>query len=115
MKLLRPLFATLLALTLSLASVTLASARGQAPVSGEIVICSGLGLQTITIDADGNPVGSPHICPDGVASFVSIDVIPPVLPQQPSVVGKRLVPLQALVRAGEQSLRATARAPPALS
>ncbi|ALG91744.1 MAG: hypothetical protein CL814_04835 [Confluentimicrobium sp.] len=112
MTLLRPLLATLLALMLSLTSFTLAAARGQAPAAGEMVICSGLGLQTITVDADGNPVGPPHICPDGVAAFISVTTSPPVLPLRRLADGEYLSLPAALTLPGRARLSAMARGPP---
>lgn len=102
-----------LALILSVTSFTLASARGHAPVAGKIEICSGLGLQTITVDADGNPVGPPHICPDGVASFLTVDASVPVLPLRRLANGERLRLPQGNARVQPAPVQAVARGPPA--
>lgn len=66
----RHLFSMLLMLTLGLTSATAGSARGQMRVAGEIVICSGQGVVTISIDAQGNPTGPIHICPDCVLTLL---------------------------------------------
>lgn len=64
----------IMALVLGASSVTMAVARGQTRVAGEVVICSGYGLTTITVDADGNPSGTVHICPDmALAMFAAQD------------------------------------------
>lgn len=55
--------AWLLALVLALTSVTATVARAQAAGATEMVICSGLGITTITVDAEGNPTGPMHDCP----------------------------------------------------
>ncbi|NSX54567.1 hypothetical protein [Parasulfitobacter algicola] len=52
-------------------SQSMAVARGQAAVAGEMVICNGNGTMTVLIDADGNPVDHPHICPDCTATLIA--------------------------------------------
>lgn len=55
----------LLALTIALTSVTMAQARGQTrDAAGLMIICSGAGIVQVQVDAEGNPVGPAHICPD---------------------------------------------------
>lgn len=61
---LRPFLAALFALTLALTGVGLGVAQGKAPAAGQVVICSGQTVTTITVDADGNPVEETHLCPD---------------------------------------------------
>lgn len=107
-------FALLMVLMLGVTSVTLASARGHAPAVGQVEICSGLGLQTISVDADGNPVGPPHICPDGVAAFLSVDAPLPVMPLRRLGNGERLHLSAQLSSAQAERLRAFARGPPVL-
>lgn len=53
-----------LVLIVALTSGAMAVARGQTHAAGVIVICSGAGIQTVAVDAEGNPVGAGHICPD---------------------------------------------------
>ncbi|WP_092884684.1 DUF2946 family protein [Roseicitreum antarcticum] len=53
----------LLALVLAATSVSMAVARQQAAAGMTVVICTSVGLETITLDADGNPVGPVHLCP----------------------------------------------------
>jgi len=60
----RSLLAIILALLMAVTSVTMAVARGQTRVAGEVVICSGYGLTTITVDEFGNEVTEVQICPD---------------------------------------------------
>ncbi len=70
----RPLLNLVLAALLALTSQSLATARGHAAVAGEIVLCSGEGLVTITVDAQGNPTGPAHYCPDCALSlFVAVE------------------------------------------
>lgn len=112
MRMLRPHIALALALMLGLTSLTLAMARGQAPAAGTIEICSGMGLQVITVDAEGNPVGAPHVCPDAIAAFVSVDAPEPKLPVRRVANGERLNTAWEVSVAEADCLRATARGPP---
>jgi len=65
-----------LALTIALTSVTMALARGQTrDAAGIMIICSGAGVVSVSVDADGDPVGPVHICPDcalGALAWVDI-------------------------------------------
>jgi len=45
-------------------SVTMAVARHQPRVAGEVWLCSGTGMVAMAVDADGNPVGPMQLCPD---------------------------------------------------
>ena len=67
----RMALAGLMALTLALTSLTMAVARGQTRVAGEIVICSGYGMTTISVDAAGHPTGPVHLCPDMVLGMMA--------------------------------------------
>lgn len=60
----RPLLHLVLIFAVLATAQILGAARGHARVAGEIVICSGQGVVTLQVDADGNPVGPPMICPD---------------------------------------------------
>lgn len=76
-----------LVLGLSLASFSLAAARGQTRAVQAIVICAGAGFQVLHLDAEGNPTGPPHVCPDGAAALVA-DAPAPIqaeLPKQKPV------------------------------
>ncbi len=108
-----PAFAVLLALMLAFTSLTLAAARAHFPSAGVIEICAGQGLQVIPVDSRGNPVGPPHVCPDGVASFVNILTVPPEPPLRRLADGERLhLPAgRGVARAAPP--RPAARAPPA--
>jgi hypothetical protein len=64
---------TSLILILSLLATghSLASARGQAMAVGQMVICIGSGPVTVHVDAQGHPVGPPHVCPDCALSLIA--------------------------------------------
>lgn len=64
-----PLVAYLLALAVALTGFQMAFARAQPQPVGQMVICSGLGLTTVMVDADGAPVAQSHVCPDGLLTL----------------------------------------------
>ena len=57
-----------LALVLVLTSQAMASARGAAAATGQMVICNGDGTRVTYTDATGAPTAPPHICPECVAA-----------------------------------------------
>ena len=61
---LRSVFTLFCALLLSLTSVTLAVGQHAMPQGMTMVICTDLGAQTVTLDANGNPVQPAHSCID---------------------------------------------------
>lgn len=66
----QPFFAIALALLLVLTAQSMAAARGMPGVSGSVVLCTGSGPLTILTDAEGQPVGPAHICPDCTLSSI---------------------------------------------
>lgn len=75
---LHPVMGVLLALTLVVGSVGMAVARGQARPVQTLVICTGHDLATITLNADGEPVGPRHLCPDCVPAGLAVLTVAPV-------------------------------------
>ncbi|WP_152464279.1 hypothetical protein [Sulfitobacter sp. THAF37] len=69
----------LLALMLALTSQSMAVARGSAAATGQLVLCTGTGPLAVYVDAQGNPTGAPHICPDSALNIVFAGDVPPVL------------------------------------
>lgn len=64
----------LLCAALAAASVSMAVARGQAaalPHGTAVVICTGYGVMTITLDDQGNPIGPVHPCPECLAGLTT--------------------------------------------
>lgn len=70
-RLIRSFTALFMALTLVFTAQTMASARSMTSATGEMILCTGTGPVAIQFDADGNPTGPPHICPDCAMSFLS--------------------------------------------
>ena len=58
----------LLALIVAIASVVLAVARGKPRMVDWVEICGGDGTE-VSVDAQGQPVGIIHLCPDCIAPF----------------------------------------------
>ena len=68
----RALTSILLALLLTVTSVTFAAARVQAAGLTQMVICAQGAARVVTFDAAGNPVEAPHHCPDCLAALPPI-------------------------------------------
>ncbi|WP_284163503.1 hypothetical protein [Frigidibacter sp. SD6-1] len=113
----RTFAALALSLLIALTGAGIAASRGLADGSGQVLVfCSAGGLVQIELDADGNPTGRSHLCPDLAAhALAALDLAvaglpaPQALAQRPSFPGPHpaaLLPLPAAFRA---------RAPPVVS
>jgi hypothetical protein len=60
-----------LALGMIVTALSVGHARGQARVAGEVVLCVGTQVVTVTVDENGQPVTSTHTCPDGVLKLAA--------------------------------------------
>lgn len=60
-------WAVILALVMVLTSEAMATARVTPTAAGLIDLCTGTGPIMVAVDANGQPVGHPHICPDYAA------------------------------------------------
>lgn len=80
----------LLALVLALTSVTASVARAQAAGSTDIVICSGYGIVTVSVDENGNPTGPIHDCPFCLAAMGAALLPDPPVVDRPLSRGVRL-------------------------
>lgn len=110
----RPLAALALALLLVLTAQSMAVARGMAGPFGAVVLCTGTGPVTILTDAEGQPVGPAHICPDCTLSLIVS------LPQADSDVAhpmgraEAVLPLSAKPVLAQAQRAFSARDPPAV-
>lgn len=112
MRCMRAYLALALSLVLVLTSHSMAQARGMAAPAGEMVICTGSGYVTVLTDAEGQPVGPSHICPDCALSLFAAlggGFEAPVLPLSG---GARVTFDYSFVAPSLQVLRAHARGPP---
>lgn len=92
MTLFRPLAGLLLALIVAIASVGLAVARGQPRMVDWVELCGGNGAE-VAVDAQGQPVGMIHLCPDCIAPFAFADlVLPAPMPLPPMASGRAAPP-----------------------
>jgi len=111
----RALLAYFLSLTLVLASFVLAEAEGAShDVGMEIVICSGVGMTTITIGPDGQPIETTEPCPDGTAIFAATFAMPE-LPVPAARLVAYVEALPVMSPAGRPELSPSARDPPVLA
>jgi len=84
---LRPYFAFALVALLTLTGQSMVVARGASAATGQIVICTGTGPVTVSVDAEGQPKGPVHICPDCMATALmalpvqALDVVSPKVRQ----------------------------------
>ena len=107
--------ALLLALLLSLTSVTIAVAHAQSAGAIQLELCDAHGgTTTVTLDAAGNPIANPHHCPDCLAATAAPDGAPQAGPLRPQTRGKRQVCLLPLPLEDAVSPEPVARGPPAL-
>lgn len=73
----------ILVLAIALTAQVVGSARGQARVAGQMVICSGGAAVTVQVDADGKPIGAPHICPDCAMTLLAAHIAPRLEARRP--------------------------------
>jgi hypothetical protein len=111
----RATISCLMAMTLTLASLALANARGANHDIGlEIVICSGVGMTTISVGPDGQPVERVEACPDGTSIFAVATALPDAPDPAPRLIGV-LATMPVALPAPRNELSPSARGPPALA
>jgi len=109
---LRLINALFLSLTLGITSISMAVARGQSPdVGSDIVICTGVGITTITIGPDGEPVKKTHLCPDGISLFTAAFTAAEVTVEPDVMVWRLALPADTLLLSRDTPSPA-ARGPP---
>ncbi len=105
----------LMALSLMLASLALANARGaNHDIGMQIVICSGVGMTTISIGPDGQPVEQVEACPDGTSIFAAATALP-AMPEPEAHLIAVVSPIPQATPAPRNELSPSARGPPALA
>ncbi len=103
----------LLALVLALTSVSASVARAQAAAATDIVICSGYGIVTVTVDENGNPAGPVHDCPFCLAAMGAALLSEPTALVRPQSRGVRLERPSDVAGWIRQAPAQLARGPPA--
>ncbi|PWR01540.1 hypothetical protein DKT77_15470 [Meridianimarinicoccus roseus] len=71
-----PLLALGLAVLMLVTSVHAGQMRGQPRAAGSAVLCVGGEAVRVAVDADGQPVVPPHLCPDCVVSLAAVPPLP---------------------------------------
>lgn len=104
-----------LVLAMVLTALTVGHARGQAPVAGQIVLCVGTQIVTVSVDANGQPVTMTHACPDGIMALAG-PLVPPVALIVPGTVARSQVhPVVSLSVPSLCLIEDRARAPPRMA
>ena len=108
----RSLLAIVLALLMAVTSVTMAVARGQTRVAGEVVICSGYGLTTISVDQFGNEVTEVQICPDMALGLLAMLAHVPTTIERPAGRASDLILVEPRLLHSRSYVAVRARGPP---
>jgi hypothetical protein len=111
-RMIRTYTAIVLSVMLALTGQSMAQARTMPGPAGEIVLCTGQGPVSIQVDAEGNPTGPAHICPDCVAAMMLGLVPAPTLIGRDADVSRPHWMAAALNLAGQPLVAAQARGPP---
>jgi hypothetical protein len=100
------------AIALLVAAMGTGHARGQAPVAGQIVLCVGTQVVTVSVDENGQPTTATQACPDGILKL-SVPLVAPVVVSRPLVVARADLPLSVPLSAPSvPPMEVRARAPP---
>lgn len=111
---LRSMIALILAVTVTAMGFAAATARGQTAAGGQVVVfCSGGGLVQITLDADGNPTGDSHLCPDLASFLLAAHALAPVEAVCPETPSDAVTPRYAAYVPFARRTIQRARGPPA--
>ena len=111
----RGLTAYIAALALTLASFVLADARGASHDIGyDAVICTGMGMVTISLGPDGQPIEQAEPCPDGTSIFAASFALPAMPTPDADLLGQVAQPAGSPLFE-QNELSPSARGPPALA
>jgi len=109
---LRTYIAILLVSVLGLTSHSMAIARGMPTASGYMELCTGTGPVMMPVDADGNPTGPSHICPEFSLSLMDAVATVPVVAALSEGRGQRIGDAYEVSRRVIRLVMASARDPP---
>ena len=111
----RAFVAYALALVLTVTSFSFAAARGTNPDMGmEMVICTGVGLTTITLGPDGAPIETTHVCPDAAQIFAASFALPTMVQPEAKLLA-HITPVTASATFTQYEISPAARGPPGLA
>lgn len=111
-QLFRHLSLNLLVAALLLASLATGHARGQAPAAGEVVLCVGTQVVTVSVDENGQPVTVTRACPDGILKLAAPLTAPVVVPAPANPCWTWALPPTDLSAPSRRTVEDRARAPP---
>lgn len=104
--------AALTLVVFAVAALASGHARGQAPVAGQVTICVGLTIQTITVDADGQPTTAHRTCPDAITKLAAVPAAETVSAAPVALRFRRAMPAAVRMPPSDVRPAARARAPP---
>ncbi len=112
---LRQPIAILLVAVLVLTGHSMAIARGMPMSAGEIELCTGAyGPVMMPVDAEGNPTGPPHICPEFSLSLLNAVAVPDVVLRAVQGRGEKIVLPQECSLRVIRPVSTVARGPPGM-
>jgi hypothetical protein len=100
------------AAALLIAALSTGHARGQMPAAGQIVICLGLHIATVTVDENGQPTTAHQTCPDAITDLTSPAIAPPQLVRAAEVTRVQRRNIARDIRPRPPVIVTRARAPP---
>jgi hypothetical protein len=112
---LKPILALIFAVLLIATSGAMASARGMAQdATGQMVLCTGAGVTAVLMDAEGQPLGALHYCPDcALSSLAVLDADQLNVTPSPTVITQRF-PVTSWAFKARSGTSFSARDPPQL-
>ncbi len=69
-------FSVLLCTVLLITAAAAGVARGQGEAAGKAVLCTGHGTVIVYVNAEGQPVSPPELCPDAAQALLSANTLP---------------------------------------
>lgn len=94
---------------------SMAMARVMPTASGFMALCTGTGPVMTPVDAEGNPTGHTHICPEFSLSLMDAVALVPVLAAPVNSRGQRVVEAYEASFRLIRAVEALARAPPVVT
>lgn len=104
----------LVMLSLALSGQAMALAKGQPAAVGTMVLCLGGVTVAVPMDANGQPVSAPHLCPDCVLSVLPVPSVAAVDAPSDAFVRVGPDPQGSLTAGGAVCVTPPVRGPPVL-
>ena len=104
--------AILMVAVLVLTGHSMAIARGMPVAAGLMELCTGTGPVMVAVDAEGNPTGHTHICPEFSLSLLDAVAPVPALAEPVEARGRKIDSAHEVSLGVIRAVRTSARAPP---